>query len=133
MGAFAGSPYLRDSAPSDEAIYQETLRLADAGRIDPVENMRADQVYIFHGTLDSIVPLGRASLQNEIGYNVSILEMASRIKNFYSRFMDEDHIELKDDIEAEHGFVRHFHIHQIYIHHLIINSPLLMMAASARS
>jgi len=88
VGAFAGSPYLRDSAPSDEAIYQETLGLADAGRIDPVENMRADQVYIFHGTLDSIVPL----------------EMASRIKNFYSRFMDEDHIELKDDIEAEHGF-----------------------------
>ena len=59
--------------------------------------------------------------------------MASRIKTFYSRFMDEDHIELKDDIEAEHGFVRHFHIHQFYIHHLIINSPLLMMAASARS
>ena len=59
--------------------------------------------------------------------------MASRIKNFYSRFMDEDHIELKDDIEAEHGFVRHFHIHQFYIHHLIINSLLLMMAASARS
>ena len=31
--------------------------------------------------------------------------MSPKIKNFYSRFMDEDHIELKNDIAAEHGFV----------------------------
>jgi len=88
VGAFAGAPYLYTSLPSDEAIYEETLGLADAGRIDPVENIRDDQVYIFHGTLDSIVPW----------------ELGQRIGKFYSRFMDEDHIELKDDIEAGHGF-----------------------------
>ena len=41
-----------------EDLYQETLALAEGGLIDPVENMREDQVYIFTGTLDSVVPPG---------------------------------------------------------------------------
>ena len=41
-----------------EDLYQETLTLAEAGLIDPVENMSEDQVYIFTGTLDSVVPPG---------------------------------------------------------------------------
>ena len=39
-------------------LYQETLALAEAGLIDPVENMREDKVFIFTGTLDSVVPPG---------------------------------------------------------------------------
>ena len=44
--------------PSVDDLYQETLALAGAGLIDPVENMKEDQVYIFTGTLDSVVPPG---------------------------------------------------------------------------
>ena len=33
--------------------------------------------------------------------------MSPKIHNFYSQFMEEDHIELKNDIAAEHGFVRY--------------------------
>merc|ERR1739838_298683 len=58
------------------------------GLIDPVENMREDQVYIFTGTLDSVVPP----------------ELSPKMKSFYSRFIEEDQIELKNDIAAEHGF-----------------------------
>ena len=37
----------------------------------------------------------------------TFVEMSPKIQNFYSQFMDEDHIELKNDIAAEHGFVRY--------------------------
>jgi len=90
---FAGAPYLTggpdlNGGASVEDLYQETLALAEAGLIDPVENMREDQVYIFTGTLDSVVPP----------------ELSPKMKSFYSRFMEEDQIELKNDIAAEHGF-----------------------------
>ena len=45
----------------DDAIYEETLQLADAGLIDSLENMNIDNVYIFQGTLDSITYLGKIS------------------------------------------------------------------------
>ena len=45
----------------DDAIYEETLQLADAGLIDSLENMNNDKVYIFQGTLDSITYLGKIS------------------------------------------------------------------------
>ena len=32
--------------------------------------------------------------------------MSPKIKGFYGLFMEENQIELKNDIEAEHGFVR---------------------------
>ena len=31
-----------------------------------------------------------------------------RMKNYYRNFLPESQIELKDDIEAEHGFVRKY-------------------------
>ena len=36
----------------DEIVGQ----LASQGKIDPVENIRGDKVYIWHGTQDSVVP-----------------------------------------------------------------------------
>ena len=97
--------------PSVGDIYQETLALAEAGLIDPVENMREDQVYIFTGTLDSVVPPGM-NLQRKVKMtrtkiHYTFVEMSPKIQNFYSQFMDENHIELKNDIAAEHGFVRY--------------------------
>ena len=47
-----------NNGPSVDDLYQETLALAEAGLIDPVENMREDKVFIFTGTLDSVVPPG---------------------------------------------------------------------------
>lgn len=63
VAPFAGAPYLTGrwevtGSPSTDELHQKTLALADAGLIDPVENMRGDQVYIFTGTLDSVVPPG---------------------------------------------------------------------------
>ena len=41
--------------------------------------------------------------------------MSPKIHNFYSQFMEEDHIELMNDIAAEHGFVRYrvFHLKKL--------------------
>ena len=47
----------------DDAIYDATNELADAGLIDSVENLNDDKVYIFQGTLDSITPFGEESCQ----------------------------------------------------------------------
>ena len=55
MGSFAGAPYL--SANADN-LYTETLALAAAGLIDPVENMEQSSVYIYQGLLDSITGWG---------------------------------------------------------------------------
>ena len=61
MGTFAGAPYLSMFSfnTTDEEIYLETMRLAEEGLIDPVENMREDSVLIFHGLLDSVVSWGQ--------------------------------------------------------------------------
>ena len=57
MGSFAGAPYL--SANADNAlVYTETLALAAAGLIDPVENMEQASVYIYQGLLDTITGWG---------------------------------------------------------------------------
>jgi len=90
MGTFAGAPYLSmfSSNMTDEEIVLETLRLAEEGLIDPVENMREDSVLIFQGILDTIVPWYQGA----------------RIKKFYDAFLPEENINLKDDIDSEHGF-----------------------------
>ena len=55
MGSFAGAPYL--SATADN-LHTETLALAAAGLIDPVQNMEQSSVYIYQGLLDSITGWG---------------------------------------------------------------------------
>ena len=58
MGSIAGAPYLSTYALTDLIIHEETLILEAAGLIDPVENMENDNIYIFQGILDTIVPWG---------------------------------------------------------------------------
>ena len=57
MGSFAGAPYLSANADNFE-LYTETLALAAAGLIDPVQNMERSSVYIYQGLLDTITGWG---------------------------------------------------------------------------
>ena len=42
--------------PYPANIHEIVGQLASQGKIDPVENIRGDKVYIWHGTQDSVVP-----------------------------------------------------------------------------
>jgi len=87
VGAFAGIRYIQDVSDGD--IASLTRSLASQGLIDPVENISNDNIYIFHGQADSVVPW----------------DQAGKIKNFYNNFLaDGSNIEIKDDIMGEHGF-----------------------------
>ena len=56
MGSVTGAPYLSAYAHTETAMYEETLQLSSAGLIDDVEHLDKDEVYIFQGLLDTIVP-----------------------------------------------------------------------------
>ena len=56
MGSVEGSPYLFNTHQSEQETMEQTLMLADQGLIDPVENIKQDNIYLFHGLDDSIVP-----------------------------------------------------------------------------
>ena len=56
MGSFSGCPYISAYADDDDAIFAETVKLAEEGVIDPIENLMDDKIYIFQGLVDSIVP-----------------------------------------------------------------------------
>ena len=58
MASVAGAPYLSMYYLTDLLIYEDTLILEAAGLIDPVENMENDNIFIFQGILDTIVPWG---------------------------------------------------------------------------
>ena len=42
--------------PYPSNIHEIVGQLASQGMIDPVENIKQDKVYIWHGTQDSVVP-----------------------------------------------------------------------------
>ena len=42
--------------PYPENIHEIVGQLASQDKIDPVENIKRDKVYIWHGTQDSVVP-----------------------------------------------------------------------------
>jgi len=88
MGAVESGPPLSWLVEEDNVLWEQIQSLAASGQIDPIDNMLDDNVYIFQGTLDSVVPFYRGI----------------RMKNYYQNFLPESQIELKDDIEAEHGF-----------------------------
>ena len=80
MGSFAGAPYL--SANADNAlVYTETLALAAAGLIDPVENMERASVYIYQGLLDTITGWGTQILCQYNILVVLILPCSTRRQN----------------------------------------------------
>ena len=57
--------------------------------------------------------------------------MSPKIKGFYGLFMGENQIELKNDIEAEHGFVRQLLLFPL-IHCNNTYSHLQLMEVSAQ-
>ena len=81
MGSVAGAMYLSvwSDGTYDDAIYDATNELADAGLIDSVENMNNDKLYIFQGILDSITPFGEKSCKIKIW--ISKIPFRSRRKN----------------------------------------------------
>ena len=56
MGSFSGCPYISAYLEDDDDILAETLNLAEEGAIDALENLMDDNIYIFQGLVDSIVP-----------------------------------------------------------------------------
>ena len=62
MGSVAGAPYISAYEVTEAGILDQTLALADQGLIDPVDNLKYDQVFIFQGLIDTIVPWGRKDM-----------------------------------------------------------------------
>jgi len=89
VGSFSGCPFLSGSEIGFhvDGIVVATRDLAASGAIDPTENMSGDQVFIFQGHKDPIVPWTNAGL----------------IHQFYSEFVPEHNIEEKSDLQATHG------------------------------
>ena len=56
MGAVEGGPPLSWFEETDEGLWEQMQSLAAGGQIDPISNMADHNVYIFQGTLDSVVP-----------------------------------------------------------------------------
>ena len=56
MGAVEGGPPLSWFEDTDEGLWEQMQSLAAGGQIDPISNMADHNVYIFQGTLDSVVP-----------------------------------------------------------------------------
>jgi len=89
MGSVEGSTYLSYAVESESQIMEQTRYLESQGLIDSLDNIKNDNIYLFHGLLDSIVPW----------------ENVGEMKRFYDQLLsDGNEVELKDDISAEHGF-----------------------------
>jgi hypothetical protein len=69
------------------ALVAHATEMAMAGRIDALENLAADRVWLFHGALDAIV--------NE--------EVVVAAGQFYERVAPGVHLELVKNVEVTHG------------------------------
>ena len=58
MGSVEGSTYLSYAVESESQIMEQTRYLESQGLIDSLDNIKNDNIYLFHGLLDSIVPWG---------------------------------------------------------------------------
>jgi poly(3-hydroxybutyrate) depolymerase len=76
--------------PNPAQLAERANRLSERGRIDPIENVRADRVYLFSGKDDrTVVP--------------AIVDAARR---FYAALgVPDAHVEFVNDLPAGHGFV----------------------------
>ena len=62
MASVAGAPYLSAYEVTEAGILDQTLQLADQGLIDPLDNLKYDQVFIFQGLIDTVVPWGKTNI-----------------------------------------------------------------------
>ena len=56
MASLAGAPYVSVYDATDDEILELTQTMARDGLIDSLENIRADNIYIFQGLVDTITP-----------------------------------------------------------------------------
>ena len=77
--------------PYPENIHEIVGQLASQGKIDPVENIKRDKVYIWHGTQDSVVPfceyfsfLNPVPVSNRICKNL-VFHSSDHLNMFHSR------------------------------------------------
>ena len=114
MGCFCGCPYILACLDNDDDILAKTINLADAGSIDPLENMLEDKIFIYQGIVDTIVPWSMYDIFGLMFIFLSIAQ-AGRIHAFYSQLTAEENILEKSDLDSEHGFVRSI-IFPSYLH-----------------
>jgi len=90
VGIFGAGPYMSQMPnPYPANIHEIVGQLASQGMIDPVENIKQDKVYIWHGTQDSVVPYSEAPMA----------------KSFYNHYLESgNNVQMKLDDNAEHGF-----------------------------
>ena len=109
MASLAGAPYVSVYDATDDEILELTQTMARDGLIDSLENIRADNIYIFQGLVDTITPWCKFHLEEQsspLNTQHQSLGQAARIEGFYRNFLSSDSaVENKDDIESEHGFV----------------------------
>ena len=65
MGAVESGPPLSWLVEEDNVLWEQIQSLAASGQIDPIDNMLDDNVYIFQGTLDSVVPFCELSIKTK--------------------------------------------------------------------
>ena len=66
MGAVESGPPLSWLVEEDNVLWEQIQSLAASGQIDPIDNMLDDNVYIFQGTLDSVVPFCESSIKTKL-------------------------------------------------------------------
>ncbi len=81
-------PFLLE--PDAEASLESIQTLASGGRIDPVDGLIQDRVYLFHGEADDTVARVTMDALDEVYLSLGI---------------DEQAIEYVTDVDAGHGFV----------------------------
>jgi len=74
--------------PDARALADEARRAAGAGRIDPVEGLAADPVWVFHGAKDSI----------------TAKPVSDALVAFYGEFLPPARIRYETSVPAAHGF-----------------------------
>ena len=66
MGAVESGPPLSWLVEEDDVLWEQIQSLAASGQIDPIDNMLDHNVYIFQGTLDSVVPFCKLLITDQI-------------------------------------------------------------------
>ncbi len=84
-GACMASP----SGISTSALVTNTNNWASQGLIDPVANLQSSKVYLFSGSIDSVVKTG----------------VMDALKTYYNSFVPTANVVYKKDIAAEHAMI----------------------------